>query len=194
MIFQVRIVSEWFGLAFVIIIIILFQNFICGDFYGEKLIYFYLGRMRVLEESKNSLPIHFALLENEEAIGHIKLSRCLGTSNTLWYTVYHIRAFKRLTKYGLGSRRVRWRKCILCWISYCFKVQTWSRTWNNYYATVREIYFWILGTRNGKSKTGFIDIGFSKILSKDWLRTVLSNDKNETLTNVGNVYQEWLSA
>ena len=39
--------------------------------------------MRVLEESKNSLPIHFALLDHDEAIGHIKLSRCLGTSYTL---------------------------------------------------------------------------------------------------------------
>ena len=44
---------------------------------------FYLGRMRVLEESKNSLPIHFALLDHDEAIGHIKLSRCLGTSYSL---------------------------------------------------------------------------------------------------------------
>ena len=38
-----------------------------------------LGRMRVLEASKDTLPIHFALLDNEEAIGHMKLSRCLGT-------------------------------------------------------------------------------------------------------------------
>jgi len=40
--------------------------------------------MRVLEESKNSLPIHFALLDNDEAIGHIKLSRCLGDENAFY--------------------------------------------------------------------------------------------------------------
>jgi len=42
------------------------------------------GRMRVLEESKNSLPIHFALLDLDEAIGHIKLSRCLGDENAFY--------------------------------------------------------------------------------------------------------------
>ena len=92
---------------------------------------------------------------------------------------------------GRGFRRIRWWKCILCWISYCFKVKTWSRSWNNYYAFVREIYLGIFGTRNGKSQTGFINIGFSKVLSKDWIRTMLSNDKNKTLANVGNVHQEW---
>ena len=36
------------------------------------------GRRRILESSSDDLPIHFALLENETLIGHIKLCRCLG--------------------------------------------------------------------------------------------------------------------
>ena len=69
----------------------------------------WLGRIRILEQSSDELPIHFLLLEGSVCVGHVKLCRCLGDSESFYAESVVVSKARR----GKGVGSIMMRFCEL---------------------------------------------------------------------------------